>query len=957
MVVGAENYYLGIVADGQEEYYTGAGEAPGRWMGGGIAHLRLSGEVESAILRELLAGNNPLNGDQLGIRNGASGRVAGFDLTFSAPKSVSLLYGLGSPDQATAVKDAHDQAVTDGLTYLERHATSARRDAGGTRRMSANGLLGAAFDHRTSRAGDPQLHTHVLVANLVLGFDGRWSAPDARLLYFHARTAGFVYQASLRAGLVESLGVRFGPVSRGSAEIADLDPGLLRAFSTRRAEIEKYLAVHGESSRKAAELAALATRSAKSLAGEPDGNAIHLRDYWRQQATELGFDPADLFNNLGPARAVELSDTLSDQLERNLIAPWGLTEKESTFERRDVVRVIAENLPEGGYLDQIDGLADRVLARADVVPLPSRGRGGERLQTTTELLGVEAELLRRSIARQGDQAGKVERDLTESVLARRPELSAEQQSMVRALTTSGVGVQVVVGKAGAGKTTALFLAREAFEQAGYRVTGTALAARAAEELEASAGIASVTLARFFSETDWGHSDLGPSDVVVVDEAGMVGTRALERLVKLTDDVGAKLILVGDPRQLSEIDAGGAFAALARDLGATELMDNRRQVKVWERHALDQLRSGDVATALSAYDTHDRICMSETMVEAQRALVDAWVRGRCEGQSSLMMAVNRSDVANLNELARAELFKRGELGEEILRAHDRSFAIGDEVVCLRNSRGLGVINGTRGTVVGSEDRCLLVETAKGPRVLTDEYLANGHVGHSYATTVHKAQGATYDRAFVLATESLTREAGYVSMSRARAGTELFVVAGGFESGLGPDIGDEEPLARVAARLKVSRSKELARDQFGDDQGSGGDQYARKRTDRMIAQRLEQRMSRLDLAIESPDRRLAKDHEIGSERRPMVRRVEPAIHVTSALGSRPMFSDQRTHYDRVVDLIENYRVSNNVTGESTLGPRPSDVEALQDYEAVTRQIHQFDRGRGIELEPPSVDLAAG
>jgi ATP-dependent exoDNAse (exonuclease V) alpha subunit len=140
-------------------------------------------------------------------------------------------------------------------------------------------------------------------------------------------------------------------------------------------------------------------------------------------------------------------------------------------------------------------------------------------------------------------------------------------------------------------------------------------------------------------------------------------------------------------------------------------------------------------------------MSETMAEAQRELVNAWARGRSEGQSSLMMAVNRSDVTNLNELARTELIHRGELGDEILRAHDRSFAIGDEIVCLRNSRGLGVINGTRGTVVGSKDRCLLVETAKGPRSLTEAYLVDGHVGHSYATTVHKAQGATYDRAFV------------------------------------------------------------------------------------------------------------------------------------------------------------------------------------------------------------------
>ncbi len=237
------------------------------------------------------------------------------------------------------------------------------------------------------------------------------------------------------------------------------------------------------------------------------------------------------------------------------------------------------------------------------------------------------------------------------------------------------------------------------------------------------------------------------------------------------------------------------------------MENRRQVEVWERHALDHLRSGDVATALAAYDIHDRICMSETMAEAQRELVNAWARGRSEGQSSLMMAVNRSDVTNLNNLARTELFRRGELDDEILRAHDRSFAIGDEIVCLRNARGLGVINGTRGTVVGSEDRCLLVETAKGPRLLTEEYLADGHVGHSYATTVHKAQGATYDRAFVLATESLTREAGYVSMSRARTGTELFVVTGGIESGLGPDTGDEEPVGTRGGASEDFQSKSI------------------------------------------------------------------------------------------------------------------------------------------------------
>ncbi|HUD18755.1 MAG TPA: MobF family relaxase, partial [Acidimicrobiales bacterium] len=168
---------------------------------------------------------------------------------------VSVLWGLSDSETSAAVRTAHDRAVVEGLSYLERHATKARRGHNGESRIETSGLVAAAFVHRTSRAGDPQLHTHVLAANVVLGVDGRWSSPDARLLYFHARTAGFVYQASLRANLVETLGVRFGPVVRGSAELVGSDPTLLRRFSTRRAEIEEYLSVRGESSGRTAELA------------------------------------------------------------------------------------------------------------------------------------------------------------------------------------------------------------------------------------------------------------------------------------------------------------------------------------------------------------------------------------------------------------------------------------------------------------------------------------------------------------------------------------------------------------------------------------------------------------------------------------------------------------------------------------------------------------------------------
>ena len=358
------------VAEGREEYYTGAGEAPGTWIGSGIGTLGLSGEVRPDDLRSVLDGISPADGTAIARkRNDLRGRVAGFDLTFSAPKSASLLYGLGSPDTSAAVRASHDHAVAEAVEYLERHAVFARRGHDGANRIGTFGLIAAAFVHRTSRTGDPQLHTHVLTANAVLGADGRWSAPDARLLYFHGRTAGFVYQASLRAGLVEALGVHFGPVRRGSAEVSGFDPSLLRGFSTRRAEIEEYLFLRGESSRRTAELAALATREPKAQRKDISLDSAGLRERWRARAIELGVDPDARLYEQGTPRRVTLRPETAGQIAGELLSPEGLTVQESTFERRDVVRAIAERLSEGAALEDIERLADQVLRDAGVVEL------------------------------------------------------------------------------------------------------------------------------------------------------------------------------------------------------------------------------------------------------------------------------------------------------------------------------------------------------------------------------------------------------------------------------------------------------------------------------------------------------------------------------------------------------------------------------------------------------------
>jgi ATP-dependent exoDNAse (exonuclease V) alpha subunit len=270
------------------------------------------------------------------------------------------------------------------------------------------------------------------------------------------------------------------------------------------------------------------------------------------------------------------------------------------------------------------------------------GRSGEQLYSTSELLGVERDLVERARRQAGAGLHVVPAGALGHALAQRPTLSDEQHHMVSTLTSSGAGVQVVIGRAGAGKTYALDAARQAWEAAGHRVIGTALAARAAAELQAGAGIASTTLDRLLGDLDQPGplSGLAPRTVVVVDEAGMVETRKLARLLAHAERWGAQVVAVGDPRQLPEVGAGGAFAALARQLPAIELTENRRQQEAWERDALAELRSGSVADAVSAYERAGRVSMTATAEQAREALVEAWWQSRQAGDEATCLLSGR-----------------------------------------------------------------------------------------------------------------------------------------------------------------------------------------------------------------------------------------------------------------------------------------------------------------------------
>ena len=371
----------------------------------------------------------------------------------------------------------------------------------------------------------------------------------------------------------------------------------------------------------------------------------------------------------------------------------------------------------------------------------------------------------------------------DAVFPRHTRLSSEQKTAIEHIT-SAERIAAIVGRAGAGKTTMMKAAREVWEVAGYRVVGAALAGKAAEGLEAEAGIASHTLSSWELRWSKGRDFLDAKTVLVLDEAGMVSSRQMAIFVDAVAKAGAKLVLVGDPDQLQPIEAGAAFRALTERIGYAELETIHRQREAWMREASLDLARGRVAEALRTYRDKGKVIGSEVKADAIAALIADWNRDYDPTKTSLILAHLRRDVRTLNDLARAKLVERGLVGHgHLFRTTDgeRRFDVGDQIVFLRNEGSLGVKNGMIGKVVAAEPRRLTVEIGEGEnrrRVEVDQRF-NTDLDHGYATTIHKSQGTTVDRVKVLATLSLDRHLAYVAMTRHREDVALYYGRRSFE----------------------------------------------------------------------------------------------------------------------------------------------------------------------------------
>ena len=815
--------------------------------------------------------------------------VAGYDLTFSPVKSVSALWALAPQEVAREVEAAHEAAVRATIGLLEREVAFTRVGKGGVRQVPVTGLVAAAFDHRDSRVGDPDLHTHVVISNKVQTLPnegGKWLTLDGRMVFKSKVMASEHYNTRLEAELTERLGVRFterpSPEGRRPVrEIDGMDARLLQEWSSRRGDItnrQRQLAAafQADHSRAPTRIESLALAQQANLETRPDKHEPRSlreqRDHWRAQADAV-------LSARGHAQPTTVTSMIATVLGRDRhLSPEGGRDETGDVLARRVVEVLessrstwqvwhvrAETLRQARYagislpsLDEtVAGVVERVTEGLSlpVDTVPDLGEPGflrrpdgasvytvhgSRSYTSAAILDAERRLLEAAERTDGYAIPEVFVDLAVRRCAEAGTgLDAGQAELVNALATSGARVQVALAPAGSGKTTAMATLAKAWRGGGGQVIGLAPTAVAADELGQAIDTPAETVAKFLHSAAVAASDrrvaafppIGPRTLVVIDEAGMVGTKDLATVVDRVLERGGSVRLVGDDQQLTAVAASGVFRDLAEQgssLGTTvRLTELHRFSDADEAAATLGIRSGDPA-ALERYFAQGRIHVGDAGSATDQAF-NAWRADVAAGRPSLLLAASRDTVRELNELVRADRLAaqvEGPDREAVLADGTRASA-GDVIItrhndrCLRGRDGSWVKNGDR-WIVRDVDRNGDLHVARagqharrvGAALSLPADYAGQHVQLGYASTIHGAQGATVDTTHTVVAGTESRQALYVALSRGRNANHLYLsdaepVADGVALDLPADRGPREVLARILQRDDRAESATRAR----------------------------------------------------------------------------------------------------------------------------------------------------
>ena len=872
-------------ADGDRElstpltrYYVEAGTPPGQWLGSGVAalgkgQLAVGDRVSEAQLQLLMGmGRDPVTGDPLGrafpayksvperieariadldpdLSPGAKGEavaqieaeetergrrraVAGFDFTFSVPKSASALWAVADAGTQALIGEAHHRAVAEVVAFMEREVAATRTGAtagdGAVAQVDVTGLVATAFDHFDSRAGDPHLHTHVVISNKVqTAFDGKWRSLDGRPMHAAVVALSELHEAVFADHMTRTFGVEWEARDMGRDRnpawaISTVPEELVQEFSTRARHIDaeknrliaEYVTRHG---RQPSTATIIKLRAQATLATRPEKEVRSLADLtaeWRTRATGvLGHDAT------GWARAVTDNDKplllRADDVPLEAIADLGQSvvgvvgEKRSTWRRWNLMAEASRQTmgwrfatmqDREAVVAMIADAAESASLRLTPPDLATSPAAFRRVDGTSVfrpkhstvfsselLLAAEDRLLDRSRTTTGPTVplATVEKVTTKPDHEGRM-LGEDQADALMKIAVSGRMLDVLVGPAGAGKTTAMSALRRAWEKEHGEgsVIGLAPSAVAAQVLADDLRIATENTAKWWQNHLIHGTDFRAGQLIIIDEASLAGTLSLDRITHLAERAGAKVLLVGDYAQLQSVDAGGAFGLLVGDRDdAPELVDVHRFANEWEKTASLALRHGRTEV-IDTYLNHDRI--HEGDAEAMTdAAYNAWHTDRERGLMSVLVAETRDHVSALNQRARADLILDGTLkpGREVALTDATTAGVGDTIITRRNDRRLRngkdwVRNGDTWTITGVRDDGSVTIRKTGRRfggslVLPAAYVAD-HVDLGYAVTAHRAQGVTVDTSHVLVEPTTTRENFYVAMTRGKHSNQAYVV---------------------------------------------------------------------------------------------------------------------------------------------------------------------------------------
>ena len=847
---GSEAYYLDLA---REDYYFNGGEPPGQWMGSGCQFFNLFGTVERQAFSRLFNGFHPTADTgplespvaKFLVQNaGDKDRRAGFDLTFNAPKSVSVIWSQSSRDRQKEIEGLHNQAIADTLSFIEQTMAYSRTGKAGSGDLVPVKLVAANFRHGTSRAQDPHLHSHLVVMNVAVDATDidKTRSIEPKPIFKNKMLLGAIYRSHLAHALHKEFG--FNAIRKGdSFEIQGVPDEVIQHHSTRRKQVLARLKELGRSGGAAAAHAAVETRPEKQ-------HIAHnvLVAAWRKENESLGFDDAalDALNVLTKADYDRfIPKLLKDAFE-------AIQRRSTHFTAHDFMREVLYVAPIYGVSPDAlhQPVHDFLRDSSEIVPIATLD-GSQRF-VATSVLEQEVKLLRNLRELHDRQGSHVDDKTLAKVLEKNPHLNDEQRAAVKHLTQSDQAIRIVQGYAGTGKTTMLRTAVQAWQAAGYNVVGACFTGAAADTLQEEIGVPCDTIHMTLADFQGGAFDtvrrmakhtgkqliraaqgkptyrykkkkrpaINNKTVVLLDEAGMVNTRHMLMFMQWVNKHNATFALTGDDAQIPAVEGGSPLRSCTKRVGYAEMKEIMRQQDPWARAAAIHMAKGEIAEALALYDERNLVKVSDDLDDALEQLVRDWANHVWDHPEDARILTLTNDQAHTaNHKAQEELIKRRVLDGSSYRAIEdvddesgRMYLshahIGDRVLFTKNAlRKHGVRNGNTGTVlkfIGKLRPALRVKLDNGKVV--DVPLSFRHMRLGYASTVHKAQGATYSEVFVLLGGAAQNQPlSYVQGTRSQKATHFYTEKALYDQC--QDIGESLLVSRMEQEVELSLAADL------------------------------------------------------------------------------------------------------------------------------------------------------